>query len=597
MPFVDKQEFSNAVNRSKEQAMKNFLALTVAVLAAVWIAVFSASPASAQAVPIPNVIGMDRTLACDKLKAAGFKCNWIPGVYNKEDSKKFVVYDISIWPTSSSMKSVPAGTPVKKGDLVNVTYWVKPDQVKDECSELTYKAAASSVSNPEKETLLRQALDKCQDSGARCQAWYDLGVYQNTNNRQADAVVTWKKGLAECPGNAKIKEAIPLVEAQIKARQNPSPCDLLWKEYTTASVGNPKGMLQVSEKVLASSCSAEMKCCAIDGVATSKELLQDYRAAADAYEKRLACKTNMCSINESVFRAKPAQLRQQADVLEKATAAKTKCDSLFQSGNDKASAKHWSGAKIDYDQVIAGCPAAQACTSKFNRGVCKSNLGDLNGALADYDEALKCGGNNPDIKKAYDSVKSRIAAQVAAQACSALIASAKSKLDKGDNKGSAAEYDKAASSCPVPDRCLAISNRGVAKERMGDKNGALSDYEAALGCDPTNATTKMMVANGRYNIGNVHNLAGRYEEAIKMFLSALQLKPDFPEAKKNMSLAYWGKAMESERMATQPYLEKALTDYTSSLAADPTNKKAQEGKARVQAQLDALKKKSIATKR
>jgi tetratricopeptide (TPR) repeat protein len=573
--------------------MKKFLVLTAAVSVAVWIVVYSASPASAQAVPIPNVIGMDRTLACDKLKSAGLKCNWIPGVYNKEDSRKFVVYDISIWATSERVKSVPAGTTVKKGDLINVTYWVKPDLVKDECSELTYKAAASSVSSPEKETLLRQALDKCKDSNARCQAWYDLGVYQNTNNRQADAVATWKKGLAECPGNAKIKEAIPLIEAQIKARQNPSPCDLLWKEYTSASVGNPKGMLQVSEKVLASSCSAEMKCCAIDGVATSKELLQDYRGAADAYEKRLACKTTMCSINESAFRAKPAQLRQQADVLEKATAAKTKCDSLFKSGNDKASAKNWSGAKMDYDQVIAGCPAAQACTSKFNRGVCKENMGDMNGAVADYGDSLKCSGNNPAFKKAHDALQ----AKIAAQACSALITSAKSKLDKDDNKGAAAEYDKAASSCPVPNKCLAISNRGVAKERMGDKNGALADYEAAFTCDPTNATTKMMVANGRYNVGNAYNLTGRYEEAIKMFLAALQLKPDFPEAKKNMSLAYWGKAMVSERMATQPYLEKALTDYTSSLAADPTNKKAQEGKARVQVQLDAIKKKSTAAKR
>jgi tetratricopeptide (TPR) repeat protein len=217
-------------------------------------------------------------------------------------------------------------------------------------------------------------------------------------------------------------------------------------------------------------------------------------------------------------------------------------------------------------------------------------MGDLNGAVTDYSESMKCSGNNPDFKKAYDVLQAKIATQVAAQACSALITSAKGKLDKGDNKGAEAEYGKAASSCASPSKCLAIANRGLAKERMGDKNGALSDYEAALGCDPKNATTKTWVANGRYNVGNVHLLAGRYEDAIKMFLSALQLKPDFPEAKKNLAVAYWGKAMVEERQDTQAFLEKALADYTSSLAADPTYAKSKEGKARAQARLDTLKK-------
>jgi tetratricopeptide (TPR) repeat protein len=455
------------------------------------------------------------------------------------------------------------------------------------CSDLISRETGMANQPAEREAVARQALDKCKDVVPRCQAWYDLGVsqnMQNTQSKRAEAIATWKKGLAECHNNSRMTQAVAAAEVQMQTSLNSPACNLLWQQYSGMSI-DPKAMLQVSEKILASSCSADMKCCAYGGVALSREFLLDYRGSADAYEKRLTCNSVLCSINESLYRAKPAELRKKADARDQAAAAKTQCDSLFKSGNDKAKARNWQAAKADYDQVISsGCPAATACSAKFNRGVCRENLGDLNGALADYEEAVKCGGNNAEFKKACDLVK----AKIAAQACSTVVKSAKGKLDKGDYRGAADDYGKAAASCPVPSSCTALGDRGVAKERMGDKNGALADYETAYKCNPNDPSFKTMVANGRYNVGNAYNLAGRNDDAIRMYLSVLEMNPSFASARHNLAVAYWGRGTEKENSGA---LEAALTDYTSALSADPSYQRAKDSQARVKAKLDEMYKK------
>ena len=60
-------DFPNALN--KEQVMKNFFALTIAVLALA----FFVHPAQAQQMSVPNVVGIAYNDAVKAMQAAGFK--------------------------------------------------------------------------------------------------------------------------------------------------------------------------------------------------------------------------------------------------------------------------------------------------------------------------------------------------------------------------------------------------------------------------------------------------------------------------------------------------------------------------------------------
>jgi beta-lactam-binding protein with PASTA domain len=371
----------------------------------------------------------------------------------------------------------------------------------------------------------------------------------------------------------------------------PSACELLWNAYSGIDPWRkPQEALAAADKIMASSCDASMKCCAWFGIGRAKDslgnALTNYQAAADAYDKRLACTSSLCPSDLDLSRRRRDDIKGMLGGIKNAGETKAKSDALFASGNEKAKSRNYQGAIADYNRLISEFPnTAPVCTARYNRGLCKEGFGDLTGASADYGDALKCTGGNADIQKASDRVK----AAIAGQGCAAAMKSASDKLAKGDNKGAADEFGKAAGMCPAPRRCAAVSDRGLVKERMGDNLGALVDYEEGFKCDPQNAGLKTTLANGRYNVANVHSTAGRFDDAIRLYLSALELKPDFTQARHNLSLAYWGRGMTREQ---QGALENAAADFTSALKADPTNKRAQDGQARVKARLEESKKRA-----
>ncbi|TRV64415.1 MAG: toll/interleukin-1 receptor domain-containing protein [Microcystis panniformis Mp_MB_F_20051200_S9] len=92
----------------------------------------------------------------------------------------------------------------------------------------------------------------------------------------------------------------------------------------------------------------------------------------------------------------------------------------------------------DYNQAIKIKP--DYADAYNNRGIAKKNLGDKQGAIADYNQAIKI---KPDYADAYNN----------------------------------ADYNQAIKI--KPDYADAYNNRGIAKKNLGDKQGAIADYNQA----------------------------------------------------------------------------------------------------------------------
>jgi hypothetical protein len=81
-----------------------------------------------------------------------------------------------------------------------------------------------------------------------------------------------------------------------------------------------------------------------------------------------------------------------------------------------------------------------------------------------------------------------------------------------------------------PDDASAYYNRGIAKQTIGDLDGAISDFTEAIHLRPEFAAA--------YNNRGVAKLANRdWDGAIVDYSKAIELKPDYAKAYKNRSIA------------------------------------------------------------
>ena len=74
-----------------------------------------------------------------------------------------------------------------------------------------------------------------------------------------------------------------------------------------------------------------------------------------------------------------------------------------------------------------------------------------------------------------------------------------------------------------PRSATALSNRGVAKARLGDLDGAIMDYTQAMQLAPTDAEIV-------FNRGNAYAAAGHLPAAINDFTMAITLNPSYAQA-------------------------------------------------------------------
>lgn len=122
-----------------------------------------------------------------------------------------------------------------------------------------------------------------------------------------------------------------------------------------------------------------------------------------------------------------------------------------------------------------------------------------------------------------------------------------------------------------PRSVAAWNNRGVARVRLGDLSGAISDYNRAIQLAPDDAELY-------FNRGNALVASGLYQEAIMDYSRAIQLNPAYTRAIFNRGTAYalagqpdlarrdWLAAIEQE---PDPYAKSAML-RSAGLAPRPT---------------------------
>jgi tetratricopeptide (TPR) repeat protein len=74
-----------------------------------------------------------------------------------------------------------------------------------------------------------------------------------------------------------------------------------------------------------------------------------------------------------------------------------------------------------------------------------------------------------------------------------------------------------------PDNAIALNNRGVARARLGDLDGAVMDYTSAMQLAPGDAEIV-------FNRGNAYAAAGTLPAAISDFTTAVGLRPTYAQA-------------------------------------------------------------------
>jgi Tfp pilus assembly protein PilF len=119
----------------------------------------------------------------------------------------------------------------------------------------------------------------------------------------------------------------------------------------------------------------------------------------------------------------------------------------------------------------------QLAAQYYSRGVDKTKVGDYKGALADLNKAVELDRGNALIHHELGLVKKKLGDNAGALKCfnnSGVI-----KYSKGEYKDAIGEFDQALQIKPNYD--LAHSNRGLARQKLGDAKGATEDFnEAAL---------------------------------------------------------------------------------------------------------------------
>jgi tetratricopeptide (TPR) repeat protein len=141
------------------------------------------------------------------------------------------------------------------------------------------------------------------------------------------------------------------------------------------------------------------------------------------------------------------------------------------------------------------------------------------------------------------------------------------KRRKGDYDGAIADCSKAIELDPK--YAFAYNSRGAAKDHKGDYDGAIADFSKAIEFDPK-------YANAYNNRGDAEDHKGDYDGAIADYGKAIELDPKFAIAYYNRGIAKERKGDFDNRALTEELkaaFETALSDFLRSdeLASKPVN--------------------------
>ncbi|MCS5698226.1 tetratricopeptide repeat protein, partial [Cyanobium sp. FGCU-52] len=127
-----------------------------------------------------------------------------------------------------------------------------------------------------------------------------------------------------------------------------------------------------------------------------------------------------------------------------------------------------------------------------------------------------------------------------------------SKADLGEKQGAIADFNQALALDPK--NSDAFFYRGYAKYDIGDKKGAIADYDQALAIDPKNA-------HAFFNRGFAKAELGDKQGAIADYDKALAIDP-------NDAIAFFNRGVAKDDLGDK---KGAIADFSQTLALDPMN--------------------------
>jgi tetratricopeptide (TPR) repeat protein/S1-C subfamily serine protease len=200
----------------------------------------------------------------------------------------------------------------------------------------------------------------------------------------------------------------------------------------------------------------------------------------------------------------------------------------------KGLALSWSG---EYPEAITALQQAVKSQPDFvpawyNLSLVYKYSNQLDKALAAINQAIQLQPNNPNLYNQKFGVLS----------------------DLKKYKEAAAAINKAIELSP---RAAFYNNRGIVRDDLGDKPGAIDDYNQAIKINPN-------YANAYYNRGIVRYDLGDKPGAIDDFNQAIKFNP-------NDALAYYNRGIVRSELGDKP---GAIDDYTQAIKINPNYDKA-----------------------
>lgn len=245
-------------------------------------------------------------------------------------------------------------------------------------------------------------------------------------------------------------------------------------------------------------------------------------------------------------------------------AAYARADAKMRSGDSKVEHGHIAAARIHYHAAIADFTHLIEWEPKFAsaynvRGWTKYLLGQIvtrrensreaewyyQSAVADSDVAILLDGTDQGRSAAYHT-----------------RGTAKAAL--GDYDGAIADFDAAIRR--NPETAINYLDRGLAKEALGEKDAAKADFEAA-------ARRNGNLAENYYKEGRGKNRGRAYAAAMASFDKALRLNPEYTSVYSNRAISQnrlgRRELRRENREKAKYYLQGAIADCTEAIRLNP----------------------------
>jgi tetratricopeptide (TPR) repeat protein/S1-C subfamily serine protease len=190
----------------------------------------------------------------------------------------------------------------------------------------------------------------------------------------------------------------------------------------------------------------------------------------------------------------------------------------------------------------------------------------LDKALAAIDKAIQLQPNNPNLYNEKWAVLSALKRykEAAAAINKAIELSPRAAFylnqgivrnDLGDKQGAIDDFNQAIKF--NPNLALAYYNRGIVRYELGDKQGAIDDFNQAIKINPN-------LAQAYYNRGNARDDLGDKQGAIDDYNQAIKFNPNLAQAYGNRAYVYYQlgdkqKAREDLQRAAQLFMAQGNT--------------------------------------